>query len=512
MPTPQPTAAPPTESQPRRGGILTVSGGDPPNIDPIKAVTSQYYLHWGNIYSGLVQYNPRQPVNQIIPDLAESWEIGSDLTRYTFKMRPGVNWHDGQAFSAADAKWSLETLMAEGGHAAELPAIATIEAPDDGTLVLNLERPQASVLQILGLIFVPIVAQHVYEANGGDLSNGPNIGTGPFLEAEYQKGEAAELIRNPNYFETVDGTQLPYLDGVKTFMIRDLETSLAAFRAGRIMLLDPRVGIDRAQVERLKGSVPDLKPTPWDMLQISTLLINPDAEPWNDQRVRQAANLAIDRWEAVELNENLYKPAGPIVSPGWGLSDEELFALPGFRKGADKEQDREEARRLLAEAGFPDGFESELMHFTHAAWMQDLAVFAIDQLAKVGIRMKSNGLPLAEALDAWQQQAFNVTTFGHNISFPDPDATEKNVKPNIFHFLEDARLIELFDQQAVESDLDKRRELVTEMQRRMMETSAVIYIGWQENFSPVAPQVEGHEGGLGIWSRIRHHYVWLSDG
>ena len=93
---------------------MTVSGGDPPNIDPIKAVTSQYYLHWGNIYSGLVQYNPRQPVNQIIPDLAESWEIGSDLTRYTFKMRPGVNWHDGQAFSAADAKWSLETLMAEG--------------------------------------------------------------------------------------------------------------------------------------------------------------------------------------------------------------------------------------------------------------------------------------------------------------------------------------------------------------------------------------------------------------
>ena len=95
------------------------------------------------------------------------------------------------------------------------------------------------------------------------------------------------------------------------------------------------------------------------------------------------------------------------------------------------------------------------MHFTHAAWMQDLAVFAIDQLAKVGIRMESNGLPLAEALEAWQQQAFTVTTFGHNISFPDPDATSKNVKPNIFHFLEDARLIELFDQQAVEGDLDK---------------------------------------------------------
>jgi len=277
------------------------------------------------------------------------------------------------------------------------------------------------------------------------------------------------------------------------------------------MLLDPRVGIDRAQVDRLKRSVPDLKPTPWDMLQISTLMINPDVKPWNDQRVRQAAHLAIDRWEALTLNENLLKPAGPMVSPGWGLSDEELFALPGFRRGADKEKDREEARRLLTAAGYPEGFESELMHFTHADWMKDLAVFAIDQLGKVGIKMKSKPLPLAEALEAWQQQKFQVTTFGHNISFPDPDSTEKNVKSTIFHFLDDARLNELFDQQAVQPDLAKRQQLVLEMQRRMLETSAVVYIGWQENFSPVAPQVQGHEGGLGIWSRIRHHYVWLSE-
>ena len=111
-------------------------------------------------------------------------------------------------------------------------------------------------------------------------------------------------------------------------------------------------------------------------------------------RVRRAIFLAIDRFEALEVLDDVTRPAGPAFAPGWELPEEELLSMPGYRQGAEKQKDLDEAKRLLTEAGFPDGFDTEAVTVGPVARLVKLQVFVVDQLAKVGIRVKSSPLPL----------------------------------------------------------------------------------------------------------------------
>jgi len=430
-------------------------------------------------------------------------------------MKQGVKWHDGKDFTIADAKWAVDILMSDGGHKSEMPAIETVETVGDDTLVFRMSKPQVSVLQVMGLIFTPFAAKHIWEANDGDLKAGPTIGTGPFTAGKYTHGVSAVMHRNPDYHgkSPFTGQQLPYLDTIKAIIIRSPETRLAAFQTGKVNWLgQSHAGINREQVEMLKRRVPGLKMTPFNKLQISTIQINTEIAPFNDVRVRQAVSLALDRFAALQVNENLDRPAPPIMVPGWGISDEEVLDMPGYGKGAEaKEKDRAAARKLLADAGYPDGIDATIHFLAPLDWMGKLAVYSIDQLATVGIRLKSKGLPFAEGLNDWREKKFQLYTFGHNIAFPDPDANEKNVKPSPFNTLDDPKMAELFDAQAVELDLPTRQKLVRELHERQFELMTIVPIGWQEGFLPVWPYVEDYHAPLGQWSRIRNHFVWLSE-
>ena len=509
IPMPTPTAMPTPSPADRYGGILTSAiENDPPHVDPVTNKVTEYFHPWSNVYNQIVQYNWKEPTGQIVPDLAESWDISNNLLTYTFRIRDGVKWHDGRTFTAEDAKWGVEILKDSASWVkSEFESIDTVAAPDARTLVITLKNPRASFLQVLGLSFTPMVARHVYDAADGDLKGGPNIGTGPFKEQQYTKGTALDLVFNADYFE--EG--LPFLDGIKFLVIKEDLTRRAAFRTGRLDILGfSGTAVNREQLEELKRGAPDLSPNEHETVAVHTISVNSNSPPWDDVRVRRAAFLAVDRWDAQKVLANASAPAGPPMPPLWRLSDEELLALPGYRQGADKEKDREEARQLLAEAGYPEGFDTTINVISTIPRLVNLQVFFIDQVAKVGIRAKSQPMPVSEFIEKANNQQFDLQVLSPAPAYPDPDATIAYVKgPTFYTNLEDAETLDLFAQQSVERDPDRRRELVYELQRLMIEAVHLIPVAHVVAFLPSQPWVKDFTPPVGVRTHTRLDHVWL---
>ena len=512
-----PTPAPTPTTGPSRGGILIASSlTDLENLSPIESKSGALFFgFWGNVYNGLVQYGWEDPVSEISPDLATRWELSSDGTEWTFHLRDDVKWHDGQPFTAEDAAFTLRIMKEKAGTPVVrggLSSVAEAQALDAHTLRVALSGIDQSFLSVLALGVFPVVAEHVYDQAGGDLSDGPNIGTGPFLEGTYSRGRSIEFTRNPEYFE--EG--LPYLDGLQALIIKDEGTTLAAFRTGRIHVLGltPSTAIDPVKLEALKSDIPGLNENPWEIMQAKIMAMNTTIKPWDDVRVRRAAFLAMDRWAALKALPDTFKPAGPIFPTNWLLPDEEILSLPGYRQGAAKEQDREEARRLLAEAGFPDGFETTSSAIATIDTLVNLNTYVVDQLAQVGIRVKSELLQIPEWLEKRSGETFEIIPVESNVAFPDPNSAQQNVlavKPFRYSNAEDAEVVRLWEQQQAELDPAKRREIVFELQRRLIEVANLIPIAWNQKFAPTQPEVNGWQPGLGVWARYKVDHAWIEN-
>ena len=505
-PTAVPTATPIPTPDARRGGTLVLpSLGDPGRVDPATARSITFLGAWApHVYNNIITFNWEPPMGDLIPDLAERWE--ADGPTFTFYFRDDVSWHDGQPFSAADAMYSLENQT--GRIAPQLADIVSMSTPDDKTLTVTLEQPRASFLAALGIIQTPIYAKHVREAAGGDLDNGPSIGTGPFTQGDYNKGVSVEFLRNDNYFK--EG--LPYLDAVKFIFIRDFNTRLAGFKAGRLDMLGAAATyvVNQSDIDDLRSTVVDLVPWPHDPLAINLVVINTNVSPWDDVRVRRAAFLAMDRSAALKVLPGSTRVAGPLVGPpGWGLSDEELAKTPGHRSGDELEQDRAEARRLLAEAGYPDGFKTELLT-TSVEYIVAEGEFVQDQLQRIGISSELLVLPAADATARRTEGNFEVSPDGCNVLFPDPDGSTC-VLVGGKNLLDDEMMQDLYRQQSAETDLSKRRDLVVQLQQRMLEVVPGIPLTWRGQFWPVQGEVKGFTPPVGHWSYQRWDHIWLQE-
>ncbi len=227
------------QEKPRTGGILTwFDYGDPGRLDVHAESPLVVQQATAGVYSGLLQYDPDEP-SKVIADLAERWTVSPDGKTYTFHLRKNVKWHDGQPFSSADVKTSFDRLLnpdfkSPKCGAALKPMVASVEAVDPGTVEFKLKFAAAPFLPSIASAWCRVAAKHIL-AKYGDL-NAPEaqIGTGPFKFKKYERGSVIEWERNPNYF--IPG--LPYLNGVKQFILVDGPTQLAAAKASKIMLWD----------------------------------------------------------------------------------------------------------------------------------------------------------------------------------------------------------------------------------------------------------------------------------
>ncbi|MFQ6110977.1 MAG: ABC transporter substrate-binding protein, partial [Nitrospinota bacterium] len=375
--------------QPRYGGILNFAvPKDPPSFDGHRENTFALIHPVAPHYSLLLKFD-QWNYPKIVGDLAESWTISKDGLTYTFKIRKGVKVHDGSLLTARDIKATYDKIIfppkgVVSARKGSYLMVESVEAPDDHTVVFRLKWPSASLLANLAspwnfVYKADILAKdpHWYEKN--------IMGTGPFKFVEYVPGSHWIGKKNEDYF--VKGR--PYLDGYKAIFIKSTSARVAAIRGGRALIefrgFPPA---HRDDLVRVLGDKIRVQEGPW--ICYLSVAINNEKAPFNDVRVRKALTLALDRWEASRtLSEiAILKPVGGILRPGseYAATEEELTKLAGFSKDIDAS--RKEARRLLREAGIPEGYSFTFKNRDLPMPYEPLGIWLIDQWRKIGLNVE----------------------------------------------------------------------------------------------------------------------------
>jgi peptide/nickel transport system substrate-binding protein len=238
---------------------------DPPSLSIHEEATVS--VNWGVMpcYNNLVVFNPQlghESPATIVGDLAEKWAWQDGGRTLVFTLRQGVRWHDGRPFSSADVKYTFDMVREAPGTTARLRLnprklwygqVQAIEAPDPGTVIFRLKRPQPSLLMMLASGYSPVYPAHVPAAELRTRC----VGTGPFKLKEYRPGELIEYVRNPDYFKK----GLPYLDGIRFIIIKERGTRIAALQAGRLDVAMPSETTIPAR-DQLRRAVPTIRLRP----------------------------------------------------------------------------------------------------------------------------------------------------------------------------------------------------------------------------------------------------------
>jgi peptide/nickel transport system substrate-binding protein len=373
--------AQPTEEAsgaPKRGGVLQAAisdtGGPKENLDPLRQTNVNDGLYTDLIYDALTAQDDKWDVH---PVLAESWEPNADVTEWTFTLRQGVQWHDGKPFTAKDAAYSIGRHLDKKIGSALLDRLsgsldkAGIQTPDDATLVLKLKRPDS-------LIPLTLSARHARIVQDGTTDFSKGIGTGAFKLKSFTPARSWEVERNESYWDK----DLPYLDGVRGVIIGEQPTKVQSVLSGDSHITDP---IDFSAAAGVKGNA---NAQLLEYKNATYLLVAMDSSkpPFDDERVRMAIKIAVDRKRLVET---AYQGYGNVTSDVPVPADDPYFP---DEIGA-REQDLDQAKQLLAEAGHPNGIDLELFTSQAYAAMVDLAVAFSQIVEPAGIRVKIKQWP-----------------------------------------------------------------------------------------------------------------------
>jgi len=394
-------AASPTMAQDaKQGGAMIVTyQNDVATLDPAIGYDWQNWSMIKSIFDGLMDYEPG--TSTLSQGLADSYELSDDQLTYTFKLRPGVKFHNGREMTADDVKYSFERVTApatqspgagffasiEGfdamaaGEATELSGVTVV---DPLTVSVKLTRPDATFLHVMALNFASIVPKEAVEEWGADFATHP-VGTGAFKLAEWTLGQRLVFERNADYWEP----GLPKLDQITFEVGVEPSVALLRFQNGEIDM--PGDGIPPAQFVQVSQN-PDYEGLIVEGGQLHTgyITLNVTQPPFDDLKVRQAVNMAINKDRIVRVINGRAVPANQPLPP----------TMPGYAPDYEGyAYDPEAAKALLAEAGHPDGFTTEL--FVYNTDPNPRIAQAIQQdLAAIGITAEISSLAQANVIEA----------------------------------------------------------------------------------------------------------------
>ncbi|MBI2908532.1 MAG: hypothetical protein HYX92_12880 [Chloroflexi bacterium] len=514
-PTPQPaapTSSPkPAAEQPRRGGTLFLNeAGDPPNFDAHSAPGVALLHPVMPVYNGLVQYDPLDP-SKVIGDLAKTWEYSTDGKLLTFHLLEGVKWHDGKAFAAPDAKFSLERMMdpaVRSPRAEYLKPIDKVEATDAVTLKITLKQA-FNIVPLLAQGWMLMLPPHVIQAKG-DMKK-DIMGTGPFRFKDYAPGVMWRVEKNKDYFIK----DRPYLDGITIYIIKDGTARAAAFRTGNVHVTMTGSGsVTPGQVDSIVKAKPATQVFKTVSLNSAELSMNQTAKPWDDVRVRKAADLAVDREAGIKVLEGQAYIASHF--PDWGVPNEELLKMPGWRP--PKEDDRAQARKLLADAGYPNGFKGKMLVKSSTDMMRN-AQFLQDQLRTVGIDLTLD-VQDATIITLWEQEG-KFETFGRGNSryLLDPYDVGKRYVTGAHRAgasgappgYSSPKYDELYYKQGSILDETERKKVVKQMDQIALDEVPALLFLWNSITLLASEKLNNYKPGFGSYNNFRWQNVWLSN-
>jgi len=480
--------------QPKPGGTLRYgTGSNSSELDPHLTGDVAAWQVINQVYEQLLILDEKETPQGY---LAEKFEVSPDGLSYTFNLRKGVKFHNGREMTSADVKYSIERIVNPKTAARAVIYFETLKSlytPDPYTFKMTLSKPYAPMLFALARLETAIVPKEEVEKQGGNLSK-MMVGTGPFKFVERIKDVHVKLVKNPDYWKK----GLPYLDQILYKPIVDEDIRLTSLKTGEVDIIQDMHPKDAAAVAADKSlALQEVVSTYWP-----NMAMNCSRKPYSDVKVRQAIHYALDRSKVLQLvafgkgqlSETMVPPGNPF-----------RLEIPQWK------QDKDKAKALLAEAGYPNGFETVYRAMPSTV---PLAEVVQAQLKEVGITVKIERIENT----TWFADVFPVNKRNYDMSGAthaskiDPDLTmwdilhtrgTKNYTatsiPELDKLLDDGRTI---------TDMAKRKEIYNEAQKIFVEKSGYVTYYLQPLLYASRPQVKNWKGPVSS-AEVRFTEVWL---
>ena len=487
------------QGTPKRGGTLRISApANPSSLDPATGGAGSDHAYLFTMYDTLTEWDFETLKPK--PGLAESWKF-SDPTTLVLNIRPGITFHDGTPLDAEAVKFNLARNKSDqkSNIKADLASMASVEVTGPQQVTLKLSTPDAALPGILsdraGMMVSPTALK---AAEGGTVARKP-VGAGAYAFVSWADGEKIVVKRNEKYWKA----NRPYPDGIEFSIIPELTTGARSVPAGQndlIYQLPPR---QKAIIERASSIKVFNGPT----LYVFQIFLNWAKPPFDNVKVRQAFNFAIDR-------ETFVKAALA------GLAEPAYMNLPKAHWAYDKSvaelypHDPDKARKLLAEAGFKEGTTIDLVGYSDQDSVQREEIL-IEQFRKAGMNVKFSNAPIAEAAAAF----FGTEKRGSGLlaawtGRPDPSLTyslmftkdayynggRAPVPPELEAAIKESRASE---------DIEVRRKAFATVQRLVMENALVAPLAFQFELVAMNKKVQGYRPNL--LGKPKYDDVWLES-
>ena len=469
---------------PAKNRVVVAHGVGIYSLNPYAVNTSPLQAVWGSVMEPLIDADYENRGYRGV--LAESWQMKGN--KLNFKLRRGVRFYDGTPFSSKDVVASFKRILTDKQslQAPNLENIKEMDAPDDLTVVLTLKKTDANALEDINS---RVVMKQSAAEKMGEADNTP-IGTGPFKFVSWDRSGLFVIRRNENYWG-----QPPKIDEVIYKSIQEDAARIAALEAGQADIIS---NLPPHEVERLKSN-PRLRVQPVQGLRPIFLVLSPAYKPLDNPKVRRAITHAIDRDRIIKhvLEGNAY-PLRGLLSPQVFGYDPNARAYP---------YDPDKAKQLLAEAGFPNGFEIDY-HSPTGRYPKDreVAQVIVEQLSKVGIKanLKTPEWSIFNTDYKSGKYAFYLTGRG---SLTDADTLfqqyfRTGMTKRVLGY-SNPKLDEILDTEQQTFDVKKREKLLSEAHRITLEDAPAVPL-WN------AMDIYAHRADL-VWTAPPDEKVQLKQ-
>ena len=501
----------------KQGGILRMCHFDSPaSMSLHEEATGAVNRPMMGVFNNLVMY--RQDVAQnsmssIVPDLAIGWSWNEEGTDLTLPLRQGVGWHDGKPFTARDVKCTWDLLTGKAAEKLRLNPrkswysnLEEVTAKGDYEVTFRLKRPQPSFLALLASGWSPVYPCHV---SPRDMRAHP-IGTGPFKFVDFKPNERIRVARNPEYWKP----GRPYLDGIEWTIVPSLGTRILGFVAGAF---DQVFGVTIPLLRDLKSQAPQAVCDVFPANLPRTLLVNRTKPPFDNPELRRAMALSLDRQAFIDILTLGQGDIGGAMQPPpegvWGMPPEMLRTLPGY--APDVAKNRAQARAIMEKLGYgPDHRLAIKVSARNIAPTRDPAVLLIGQLKEIYIDGELEMIDTTNWFPKVLRKDFTVGMVVSENGLDDPDQSfyenyACSAERNYGGYC-NQEVDALIDRQSMESDPEKRRALVWEIERRLAEDDARPILFHPRGAVCNQPWVKGMTQMVnGIYNGSRFEDVWL---
>lgn len=448
---------------------------DPDFLDPHLATASISFQMILNIFEGLLAPETDGTLKEAV---AESYEVSDDGLIYTFKIRDGIKFQDGNPVTVEDVTYTFERLMGTNNNeplSSNFDKVKTIDAPDEKTFVITLEEPNSNFLYSLTALQSAIIPK----SNDGKHNDHP-IGTGPFKFVSYSPNAEMVLEKNKEYWNE----SLPYLDKLTFAFQTDDQSAFMALQGNEI-------DITSIPAHRIPEVENDFNINKQQNNSALVVTFNHEKEPFNNLKVRQAINYAINKEDIINsVYSGFATELGSNMSPAMGE-----YYLDGLQ---DKyKRDITKAKELLKEAGYPDGFKTKISVSSHNSMYSDVAQVTAENLKEIGIDVEIEVVEWGIWLDRiYRGRDYEMTTIdltGRPSAYEIlNDYISYNDSENFFRF-NNAEFDTVMEDVLKEPDLDKQIKLYQRAQEILAEEVGAVYIADYQFIWAVNKRLEGQK-------------------